>query len=127
MLMDYSIVLHKVCFSSFCCTKQYLNFRQFLIRIISMREVGKFPKHSGSKSLLQHCIDPIDFKKSETATLSQVPLPQNALCQDWLKLAQWSRRRRFLKVVITPHRNMLILLYGGTFFSIRTSFDYIKN
>ena len=81
-----------------------------------MREVGKFPKHSGSKSLLQHCIDPIDFKKSETATLSQVPLPQNALCQDCLKLAQWSWRRRFLKVVyqmnvfllfvITSHINM---------------------
>ena len=45
------------------------------------------------------------------------PSPENALCQDWLKLAQWFWRRRFLNFVnvLSLFRNYLPLEKGGTF------------
>ena len=45
----------------------------------------------------------------------EFPSPKDALCQDWLKLAQWFCRRRFLNFinVFSLFRNYLPLEKGG--------------
>ena len=79
MMMDYSI--HKVIFLILLHKTAFDNFRLFFIKLMFMYEVGKWPKHSGSESLLllRHCrldIKKSNLKKTETATLSQLELDE---------------------------------------------------
>ena len=60
----------------------------------------------------------ISYKKGGSLHLNKLesPSPKNALCQGWLKLAQWSWRRRFFKFVnvFSLLRNYLSLEKGGS-------------
>ena len=61
--------------------------------------------------------DNLSFEKGGAFYLNKIesPSPKDALCQVWLKLAQWFWRRRFLNFidVFSPFRNYLPLKKGG--------------
>ena len=61
----------------------------------------------------------LSLEKSRALHLNKLesPSPKDALCQDWLKLALWFWRRRFLNFVnvFSLFRNYLPLEKGGVF------------
>ena len=119
MLFNFPLflLLHRTCFRL-----PFLSFKQ---KIISSDTVAVWNitiyvtcsvlhtcKYHGSHHYFKH--SPLQLTCLNKAHES--PSPKNALCQVWLKLAQWFWRRRFLNSinVFSLFRNYLPLERGGT-------------
>ena len=97
--------------------KKKMEFPSF--KIICAKFVWYWPIRCGEEYFykIYQCIFAISLLSAQRPSVEQMEsrLPEDTLCQVWLKLAQWFWRRRFLKFVnvFSLFRNNLPLVKGG--------------